>query len=437
MALDPNIALQVKPMELVDPLASYGRVAAIQNAQNQNALAQYQLGAAQRAEAKDITRTNALAQAGTDDTAIANALLRSGDLKGYAEFLKTRRETEKANVDLIDSKLKQSRLFLENVTTPEQYLAWHESNHRDPVLGPVLASRGITAESSRARIEQALKTPGGFQELLNQSKLGTEKFMELNKPQFTSQNLGGTTRIVQTPGLGGATTVVPGSTASVTMTPYEQGRLGIEQQRLQQDATGVVYQEDANGNIVALPSKLKAGQVPVARTAMAPGGGMQPLAAKPSEAVGKEQMSINQQKSIVQGAIDAARATPDAFGWTTGNMPESLRARWADSAENQNRAFVFNVVSGVIKERSGTAQSASEKATLDRFLPVEGDNAQIIEDKLRGFQKYLEAKETGTTKKKLTTPARELSAMDKAALDWANSNPSDPRATQIKQRLGM
>lgn len=435
MALDPNIALQVKPMELVDPLASYGRVAAIQNAQNQNALAQYQLGAAQRAEAKDIARTNALAQAGTDDTAIANALLRAGDLKGYAEFLKTRRETEKANVDLIDSKLKQSRLFLENVTTPEQYLAWHEANHRDPVLGPVLASRGITAESSRARIEQALATPGGFQNLLNQSKLGTEKFMELNKPHYITENLGGTSRVTALPGLGGEPTTV--STTKKTMTPGEAEANAIAREKLAQDATGVVYQEDANGNIVALPSKLKAGQVPVARTAVAPGGGMQPLAAKPSEAVGKEQMSINQQRAIVKGALEAVEKTPDAFGMTRGLMGETLGGRMGSSEENQARAFLFNVVSGVIKERAGTAQSAAEADTLNRFLPQPTDSAEVIKDKMVAFDKYLVAKETGTTKKKLTAPARELSAMDKAALDWANSNPSDPRATQIKQRLGM
>ena len=435
MALDPNIALQVKPMELVDPLASYGRVAAIQNAQNQNALAQYQLGAAQRAEAKDIARTNALAQAGTDDTAIANALLRSGDLKGYAEFLKTRRETEKANVDLIDSKLKQSRLFLENVTTPEQYLAWHEANHRDPVLGPVLASRGITAESSRARIEQALATPGGFQNLLNQSKLGTEKFMELNKPHYITENLGGTSRVTALPGLGGEPTTV--STTKKTMTPGEAEANAIAREKLAQDATGVVYQEDANGNIIALPSKLKAGQVPVARPAMAPGGGMQPLTAKPSEAVGKEQMSINQQRAIVKGAIDAVTTTPDAFGMTRGLVGETIGGRMGSSEENQARAFLFNVVSGVIKERAGTAQSAAEADTLNRFLPQPTDSAEVIKDKMVAFDKYLVAKETGTTKKKPTAPARELSAMDKAALDWANSNPSDPRATQIKQRLGM
>lgn len=219
MALDPNIALQVRGIELPNQLAQYGQIASIQNAQNQNALAQYQLGAAQRAEAKDIARTNALAQAGADDTAIANALLKAGDLKGYAEFIKTKRETQKADVELADAKLKQSRLFLENVKTPDEYIAWHEANHKDPILGPMLAARGVTADQSRARIAEALKTPGGFQELLNQSKLGTEKFMELNKPQYITENLGGTSKISALPGLGGAPTTV--STTKKTATPGE------------------------------------------------------------------------------------------------------------------------------------------------------------------------------------------------------------------------
>jgi hypothetical protein len=50
MALDPNIALGVRPLEVPNQLAQYGQLAQIQNAQNQNALAQYQLSAAQRAD---------------------------------------------------------------------------------------------------------------------------------------------------------------------------------------------------------------------------------------------------------------------------------------------------------------------------------------------------------------------------------------------------
>lgn len=214
MAVNPAIALSVKGIELQDPLAQYGKVAAIQNAQNQNALAQYQLGAAQRAEAKDIARTNALAQAGSDDTAIANALLKAGDLKGYAEFVKTRRETMKADTELVDAKLKQSRSFLDTIdpndpNAPQQYLAWHQANHADPVLGPVLKARGITAEQSLGRINDAIaKGPQAFAQLIAQSKLGTERFMELNKPTTQVIDQSGQRQVIQLPGLGGAPTTV-------------------------------------------------------------------------------------------------------------------------------------------------------------------------------------------------------------------------------------
>ena len=43
MAIEPSIALGVKPLQLDDPLAQYGKVAAIRQAQNQEELAQYQI----------------------------------------------------------------------------------------------------------------------------------------------------------------------------------------------------------------------------------------------------------------------------------------------------------------------------------------------------------------------------------------------------------
>jgi hypothetical protein len=58
MPINPAIALGVQPLQLADPLAQYGKVAAIRQAQNENALAQYKLGAAQREEAAQ----NALSQ---------------------------------------------------------------------------------------------------------------------------------------------------------------------------------------------------------------------------------------------------------------------------------------------------------------------------------------------------------------------------------------
>jgi hypothetical protein len=218
------------------------------------------------------------------------------------------------------------------------------------------------------------------------------------KPNVITENLGGTSRVSALDPFSAAPTVV--STTKKTMTPGEIAADLRAKQKLEQDAIGVVYQEDSQGNVIALPSKLKAGEVPTARVAVAPGGGFQPLQGKPSEAVGKEQMSINQQRAIVKGAIDAVTTTPDAFGMTRGLVGETLGGRLGSSEENQARSYLFNVVSGVIKERAGTAQSASEAETLARFLPQPTDEANVIKDKMEAFDKYLVAKESGTTKKR-------------------------------------
>ena len=50
MPVDTSVILGYKPVELQNPLAAYGQIAQLQNAQNQNALAQYQLSSARRAD---------------------------------------------------------------------------------------------------------------------------------------------------------------------------------------------------------------------------------------------------------------------------------------------------------------------------------------------------------------------------------------------------
>jgi hypothetical protein len=240
MPINPAIAMGVQPLQLADPLAQYGKIAAIQQAQNQNALAQYQLGAAQREEAAQNALSRAYQTAYNPETGaydvnkLRGALVSAGigsklpDIEKGLSALATQKLTQsKTESELVDAKLKQSRAFLDTIdptdpNAPQQYLAWHQANHRDPVLGPMLAARGVTADQSMARIQDAIQRgPQAFAQLVNQSKLGTERFMELNKPTLTTQDVGGQLRVISTPGLGGAATVVPGSVATKTLTPGE------------------------------------------------------------------------------------------------------------------------------------------------------------------------------------------------------------------------
>ncbi len=105
------------------------------------------------------------------------ALMQQADAleKQGLEKQKTGAEVSAKNADAIASAIKNSRTWLDGISTPEQYIAWHEANHRDPALGPYLEARGITAGQARDNIDQALKTPGGFERMLMESKLGAEK----------------------------------------------------------------------------------------------------------------------------------------------------------------------------------------------------------------------------------------------------------------------
>jgi len=224
MALvDPSIAMGVKGIELPNQLTQYAQLAQIQGAQSANELNRFKLSAARREEDQAVSRMNALRDAGADPKQIYNALIQSGDVKGANDFMKSQRESDKSQVDLVDAKLKQSRSYLDTIdpadpNAPSMFMAWHQANHADSVLGPALEARGVTAEQSMARIQDAIQRgPAAFAQMLAQSKLGTEKFMELNKPSNTTIDQGGQKVLVQTPGMGYGAPNIVGTYADVPL----------------------------------------------------------------------------------------------------------------------------------------------------------------------------------------------------------------------------
>jgi len=256
MPINPAIAMGVRGIELQDPLAQYGRVAAIQNAQQQNMLAQQQLAQARRAEEQQNALSAAYQAAYNPETGDIDAnRLRStlassgfgaqiptvekalGELRTQ-RLTQTKTETDiaKGQTDLLDARLKQARSFLDTINpndpnAPAQYMAWHQANHADPVIGPALARRGVTAEQSMASIQQAVQAgPQAFAELLERSKLGNEEFMRLNKPIVSTRNLGKTTETSLISPLTGDVRKV--ATETNTIAPADAERIKLEGQRV-------------------------------------------------------------------------------------------------------------------------------------------------------------------------------------------------------------
>lgn len=131
------------------------------------------------------------------------------------------------------------------------------------------------------------------------------------------------------------------------------------------------------------------------------GAGGQPIAPKLNAEQSKDITSINQQIATIDGALKAVKETPSAFSFKRGaaqDLPggETIAGRFDKPEEAAARAYVFNNVSAVIKERAGTAQSAQELQRLNTFMPGPKDNAQQIENKFNGFKTYLKDLEKGT-----------------------------------------
>ena len=403
MPLNPNISLAYKGIELQNPLDQYGKVMALQSAQQQNALAQRQMQEYDRSLQESEGIRNRLAGgAKIDDPATYNFLLGSKTgreiLKQEVELQKERTLQQKTEGDLFDQRMKQIRELWGNVQTPEQAMAVHEATHLDPIVGKRLAAWNMTEQAGRQSILDAAKDPSSFAQFVKRAQLGAEEFMRLNKPTLSTKDTGGELIDITYEPLTGKITEV-GRTAKV-MSPEARAvnaraqaaqNLAERKFAYEQANPGYTVQAQSDGTLVAINNRNPSDVKPVSM------GGV-PVQGKMPEAVRKEMISIDQQRSAINGALNALKEAPEAFSYKRGIMGkviESLAGRTETPAQTQARAYIFNNVSAVINERAGAAQSAQELARLNSFLPADTDNAEQVENKLTGFLRYLNDKEAG------------------------------------------
>jgi hypothetical protein len=421
MPINPAIAMGTRGIELADPLAQYGRVAAIQNAQQQNQLAQLQMQQAQREQESTNALNRAYAEAynpTTGDVDI-NKLRQSLSTGGFGSKLpgiekqlgelRTQQLTQrKAEVDLVDSKLKQARSFLDTINpadpnAPQQYIAWHEANHKDPVLGPLLASRGVTADQSRAQIAQAIQQgPQAFAELLNRSKLGTEKFIELNKPTVTTVNRSGQTDLVSRPGLGGAPVVI-GTYADVPLpatVEAQKARIAAAGRAPQQPVAPTITQivDPTNQNqMITIDARRYAGGG-IGSPGVLGVGGKEPAAAvrENKAEAGKTQLADDLENLRASfRTLDQMRAIPSTERGALSNIaaataatgPGQVAGRFFSTEAQVEREIINSARTRLvnsIKNATGmSAQQLNSNVELQTMLKSISDPGQPIQAALR------------------------------------------------------
>jgi len=133
-------------------------------------------------------------------------------------------------------------------------------------------------------------------------------------------------------------------------------------------------------------------------------------------------------EKLEQGVRSTFNVLPQALG---GPSPEQQQV---DQARR-------NFITAVLRKESGAVIGPNEYRDEERkYFPQLGDSEKVIKQKQDARKLAIQALEAqaGPSGKRLIEKnvGQQLTAQDQEALNWANSNPTDPRSAQIKQRLG-
>jgi hypothetical protein len=212
MALDPSISLGVRQMELANPLAQYGQIAAIQNAQNQNAMAQLQMREAEAAaQEKNMLRR-------LDPTAAdyESQLFKVSPQLGI-NFRKEQAATEASRAATTASlasaaKAKQEVLgqALRDISqrpSDANITAHTEDIQASPLFSPEEKAKALATQQTLLSMPFEQRQPY----LASQGAKANEL-----KPTTQTVNRGGATEVIQVPAFGGAPSTV-GSYADVPL----------------------------------------------------------------------------------------------------------------------------------------------------------------------------------------------------------------------------
>jgi len=129
---------------------------------------------------------------------------------------------------------------------------------------------------------------------------------------------------------------------------------------------------------------------------------------------------------LAQTAVNLAGTPLRGLAGQQAQRAKQIQEQWAES---------------FLRIKTGAAATKDEvRKNVETFFPRFGEtDPNIIAQKERARAQAEQdvlrmTKEGGGS---VAPKAKELSAQDKQALDWANSNPTDPRSVQIKQKLGL
>jgi len=259
MALDPNIALGVRQIEMPNQLAQYAQLSQIQNAQQANQLSQMQMAEYERARREEENTRNFLAKADLADPNVRAQLL-TGYGKAGREIATTLTAADKARSEDL---ARQTKLA-QDTQAMYQNISGIISNKSDAVKflstvvnDPAMKDSPLAKIPLMQQVARIPEDPAGLDDWKKQFALGATKYITENKPVTFAQDTGTGGRVMSRPGLGGAATVVPGSEFTKGMTFADRNaaaRLAFDQNKFAWEKANPGYElkEAEDGSIVGV-----------------------------------------------------------------------------------------------------------------------------------------------------------------------------------------
>ena len=215
MPIDPRISLGVQPLQVADPMARYSQLAGIQNAQNQNALAQYQLGSAQRTEKAQNLLADAYSQSTNPKTGeidynkLTGLVAAGGGGAQIPAIVKSRREGELAALTQREQQFKVEKSKNDFIAQAKRDTSQNPSDanltafKEDLIANPLFTAAEKTQYA--ANVDRILAMPVDQRRSFMASQGASAGEL---KPNVQAVNRSGQTDILNAPAFGGAPTTV-------------------------------------------------------------------------------------------------------------------------------------------------------------------------------------------------------------------------------------
>lgn len=182
MAIDPNIALQVKPLEVPSALDAYGKAMTLRGLVNQGALQDMQLQDAQRKQQERMTLRDVLQRSGGNMNTVVPELMKAGLPEQALAFQKQVREQQKSDLEI------------KNITSQISDRNWKTEKDRTQTFiqaasGPLMKYKELVASGMPDQVARQAVQPLYQQSFVSafQSGLFDQKHMQGIPAEFDPQ----------------------------------------------------------------------------------------------------------------------------------------------------------------------------------------------------------------------------------------------------------